>query len=92
MALEFGSVFDVYLRPGDIQWEPGHKTHDRGKSVDFRCKPPHKINSNNSVIYDKEIIERFLQICRLHGLRYADHEEKGTDNEHIHCGTNRSGT
>ncbi len=87
MALEFGGLFDLY--PDDTQWKPGHKTHDRGKAVDFRCKPPPK---GNSVIYNDEIIERFREICRLHGLGFAEHEFKGKPREHIHCGTNRSGT
>ncbi len=87
MALEFGGVFDLY--PYGPEWAPGHKTHDHGKAVDFRCKPPPK---ENSVIYDDRIIERFEEICELHGLYFTEREDKGKSNEHIHCAPNRFGT
>ena len=86
MALVFGGVFDLY--PDGPQWVPGHKTHDRGKAADFRAKP----NRNNSIIYETPIIDRFRQICRDNGLPYAEREDAGEDNEHVHCATNRSGT
>ena len=86
MALVFGGVFDLY--PDEPQWVPGHNTHDRGKAADFRAKP----NRNNSIIYDPDIINRFLEICRAKGLSYARREKKGKPTEHVHCATNSSGT
>lgn len=92
MALEFGGVFDLYPWEGEAkQWTPGHKAHDRGKAVDFRCKAK-KYRQRNSIIYDAEIINRFQEICARHGLRFTIREKEGTSNEHIHCATNRGGT
>ncbi len=86
MALVFGGVFDVY--PDGPQWAPGHNTHDRGKAADFRADP----EQNNSIIYDTDVIDRFLEICEENGLSWAEREDPGEDNEHVHCATNSSGT
>ena len=82
IALPYGGVFDV-----ENNWRGPHFSHHRGKAVDIRC---HSTN-RNSVIYDEDIIKRFLQICRENGLQYAEHERKGTKYEHCHCGVSGTG-
>lgn len=86
MSLEYGGVFDV--KPGtDWRWRGPHYSHHRGKAVDIRC---HSKNPN-SVIYDDDIITRFLEICTDNNLKYARHELKGDAAEHCHCGINGAG-
>lgn len=86
MALVFGGLFDLY--PDEPQWKPPHHSHDRGKAADFRAKP----NQSNSIIYDTDVINRFLEICEENGLSYARREKKGKPGEHVHCAPNSSGT
>lgn len=76
-------------------WVTGHATHHRGYAVDFRLKDPIKFagqaNIHNSIIYDQAVIDRFETMCKKifgHFVR----EDKGKNNEHIHCSSNSSGT
>jgi hypothetical protein len=82
MALPNGGVFDI-----NQTWGPPHASHDRGNAVDFREKP----GVANSVIATRQVIDRFLAICRENGLSFAQQEYPGQDNEHIHCATSSSG-
>jgi hypothetical protein len=90
MSLPFGGVFDVGsasqgIPPGS--WVEPHKTHDRGRSADFKFKP----GEANSILGDPGVVDEFLRICRVNGLSFAQVESAGTSNQHVHCGFNGNG-
>jgi len=98
MALPNGGTFDlgVYwpvLNPLALPWIPPHLAHERGNSVDITARGPRgSIYIPHSVIYTNKVINRFVAICVANGLGGSFREAQGTDNEHIHCTTNPSGT
>jgi hypothetical protein len=94
MALQWGGVFDVCpvaaagckntdQTPKVKQWEPPHSWHHRGKAADFRADP----NKPNHIINNAVIIQDFINICIANGLTFAQHEDAGTGNSHVHCST-----
>lgn len=56
--------------------------HDSGEAVDIRVDG----DDPYTVIYDKVVIERFINIAKENCLS-CDRKAKGTGNEHFHCVT-----
>lgn len=85
MSLPYGGVFDI-----NQNWKTPHSSpgHHKGLAADIRLRDPKKFpgTKNNSVIYSKQVIDRFLEICADHRMNFVRRwpEYIGTENEHIH--------
>ena len=89
MSLEYGGVFDF-----KNTWQPPHSSpgHAKGLATDIRYRNPKFSTKNNSIIYRKDIRERFEaifeeiveEITHGKGETYIEHEFEGEETEHVH--------